>query len=125
MAEFQVVSRAIRDDGSGFRVGHVSVRAPDGILVQRRYLHTPDTVGIVAVDRGDLLLVREFRAAVGEPVVQVPMGKIPEGRDPASCARDELAEETGFRTGRWDRWATYWPARDGWIRCCTSSWPPS
>jgi ADP-ribose pyrophosphatase len=60
------------------------------------YLMTPDVVAVVAVHGSDLLLIREFRPAVGERVLQVPMGKIPAGTDPREQALAELAEETGF-----------------------------
>jgi ADP-ribose pyrophosphatase len=49
---------------------------------------------------GALLLVREYRAAVGAHVLALPMGKVPDGADPAGAAAAELAEETGHRAGR-------------------------
>ncbi|HEV2781659.1 MAG TPA: NUDIX hydrolase [Actinophytocola sp.] len=97
---FRELSRTVREDELGMRVGEVTVRAPDGAVLHGRYLHSPDVVAIVAVHEGSLLLVREYRAAVGELVVQVPMGKLPDGADPSSHARRELAEETGFHAGR-------------------------
>ena len=95
-AEFEELARTVHDHGTGIRVGEVTVRGPDGAVFRRRYLHTPEIVAVVAVHLGDLLLVREFRPAVGEEVLQVPMGKVLAGRDPLSCARAELAEEAGF-----------------------------
>jgi ADP-ribose pyrophosphatase YjhB (NUDIX family) len=97
---FQELSRSVHDAGPRMRIGEVSVRGPGGVVFRRSYLHTPDAVAVVAVHRGDLLLVREFRAAVGAPVLQVPTGKVGAGRDPAACAADELAEEAGMRAGR-------------------------
>jgi ADP-ribose pyrophosphatase len=92
---FKELSRTVQDVGTGIHVGEVVLAGPDGTVV-RRYLHTPDVVAIVAVHAGDLLLVREFRAAVGAAVLQVPMGKLAAGHDPRSGARAELAEETGY-----------------------------
>jgi ADP-ribose pyrophosphatase len=100
MAGFRELSRTVRDDGTGVRVGEVTLQGPDGVVFRRRYLHTPDVVAVVAVHLGALLLVREFRAAVGVPVLQVPMGKLAAGADPAAHARRELAEETGFQADR-------------------------
>ncbi|MCP2324336.1 ADP-ribose pyrophosphatase [Hamadaea flava] len=64
--------------------------------VRPAYQMTPDVVAIVAVHGTELVLIREFRPAVGERVLQVPMGKIPAGIDPREQALAELAEETGF-----------------------------
>jgi ADP-ribose pyrophosphatase len=97
---FRELSRTVRADESGVRIGEATVRAPDGTIVRRRYLHTPDVVAIVAVHEDNVLLLREYRAAVGQEVVQLPMGKVPAGQDPLSCAHAELMEETGFEAGR-------------------------
>ena len=93
---FRELSRTVHDYGKGIRVGEATLRGPDGAVLRRRYLHTPEIVAIVAVYLGDLLLVREFRPAVGAEVLQIPTGKVLDGGDPQSCARAELAEETGF-----------------------------
>ena len=97
---FRELSRTVHDYGKGIRVGEVTLRGPDGAVLRRRYLHTPEIVAIVAVYLGDLLLVREFRPAVGAEVLQIPTGKVLDGGDPQSCARAELAEETGFHADR-------------------------
>ena len=48
-------------------------------------------------DDGKLILVRQFRYAAGEPMLEVPAGKIEaEGESPDSCAERELEEETGY-----------------------------
>ena len=47
---------------------------------------------------GDVLLVRQFRAAVRKEVVEIPAGLLDEdGEDPEACVARELWEETGFR----------------------------
>lgn len=96
---FRVISRTVRKDEFGMRVGQVTIAAPDGSQRQRTYLHSPDVVAIVAVRGSELVLVREFRASVGTRVLSVPMGKIPEGTHPRTQAIAELAEETGLAAG--------------------------
>lgn len=101
MQGFTELSRSVVvDAGSGMRIGEVSVCGPDGVVLRRRYLHTPDAVAVVAVRSDALVLVREYRAAVGVAVLQVPMGKVPDGADPHAQALAELAEETGFAADR-------------------------
>jgi ADP-ribose pyrophosphatase len=94
------LARTIWQERPGISVGEATLLTPDGSTVTRHYLHAPDVVAVVAVADGELLLVREYRAAVGAEVVQLPMGKVSGGRDPLACAYAELAEETGFRAGR-------------------------
>ena len=82
--------------------------------VRPAYQMTPDIVAIVAVHGADLLLIREFRPAVGERVLQVPMGKIPAGTEPREQALAELAEETGFGAGTCEFVACLFSA-PGWM----------
>jgi ADP-ribose pyrophosphatase len=42
-----------------------------------------------------VLLIQQYRYAAGGPIWEIPAGVLHPGEDPASCARRELAEETG------------------------------
>jgi ADP-ribose pyrophosphatase len=44
-----------------------------------------------------VLLVRQFRHAVGEELLELPAGTLEPGETPDACAARELVEETGFR----------------------------
>ena len=46
---------------------------------------------------GRLLLIRQFRPAAGNYVVEIPAGRLEPGEDGASCVARELQEEIGFR----------------------------
>jgi ADP-ribose pyrophosphatase len=64
-------------------------------------LRTSDYVAVLAktID-GSLLLVRQYRPAVGAETLELPSGHIEEGESPETAARRELAEETGFTAER-------------------------
>lgn len=96
------LSRTVRDEGMGIRIGEVVFAEADGPAHRRRYLHTPEVVAIVAMQAGMLQLIREFRAAVGQDVLQVPMGKVEPGCTPVDCAVAELAQETGLQADGWE-----------------------
>lgn len=108
------LSRTVVDMGDGIRIGEALVAEPGGSVVRRKYLHTPEVVAIVAVSDGMLILLREYRAAVGTEVWQAPMGKVTDGRSPDECALVELAEETGYRAARCQRVGTLL-ACPGWM----------
>jgi ADP-ribose pyrophosphatase len=73
-------------------------------------------VAILAIDDQDrVLLVRQYRVAVGEALLEVPAGTLDIGdggatEDPDLAARRELEEETGMRAGSWQRIASFFTA---------------
>jgi ADP-ribose pyrophosphatase len=83
--------------------GHVislavgAFEAPDGTRFEREIVHHPGAVSVVPVDGDDVVLVRQYRAAVDAELLEIPAGKRDKpGEDPASVARRELAEEIGM-----------------------------
>jgi UDP-N-acetyl-D-mannosaminuronic acid dehydrogenase len=57
-----------------------------------------DYVSIVAtLPDGQVLLVRQFRPAVGAETIETPAGHVEPGQTPEEAARQELLEETGYR----------------------------
>ncbi|UZN23176.1 NUDIX domain-containing protein [bacterium 3DAC] len=68
-------------------------------LVDGRYevVKRPEAVGIIALDgRGNIVLVKQYRPAVGRWTVEIPAGLIDPGEDPLQTALRELREETGY-----------------------------
>jgi ADP-ribose pyrophosphatase len=70
----------------------------------REYIVHPGAVMVVPLlADGQLLLERQFRHPMGRVMLEFPAGKIDPGEPPFECAVRELAEETGYRAGRWAR----------------------
>ncbi len=73
-------------------------------------------MAILAIDAEDqVLLVRQFRVAVGEALLEVPAGTLDVAddgsiEDPALAAPRELEEETGMRAGSWRLIARFYTA---------------
>jgi len=57
-----------------------------------------------------IVLVRQYRPATGRTLLEVPAGKLEAGEDPATCARRELLEETGYRCERLRRLWSFFTA---------------
>ena len=105
---FRLVSERRQFDGHVFSVGTVTVADPDGCEFDRDVVHHPGAVSIVAVheDR-TVTLVRQFRAAVGEALLELPAGtRDVDGEAPEATARRELAEEAGLAAGQLRRLAS-------------------
>jgi len=79
-----------------FRLVEADFESPSGQKFTRTFLHHPGAVGVVAVDGDDVVLVRQYRPALGRELLEVPAGTLDEeGEEPDACAVRELAEEIG------------------------------
>ena len=87
------------------------VETPSGRRATREVVERPDTVSVLAVDdQGRVLLVRQYRYAVGKETLEIPAGTIDPGETPEEAARRELREETGYDCEELKRLITYHPA---------------
>jgi ADP-ribose pyrophosphatase len=78
-----------------------TVRLPSGRESKREVIEHKGAVCIVPVlDDGRVMLVRQFRKASGQSLLEVPAGGLEEGESPEQCAARELMEECGFRPGK-------------------------
>lgn len=59
----------------------------------------PYVVVLAVTTDGRVPLVRQYRPAVDEVVLELPSGHVDEGETPADAARRELLEETGCEAG--------------------------
>lgn len=76
------------------------VRLPSGRTATREVVEHPGAVALIAVNqRGEMILVRQYRQPVGRALLEIPAGKLQPGEDPMECARRELFEETGYTAG--------------------------
>jgi ADP-ribose pyrophosphatase len=74
---------------------------PGGRETTREVVEHPDCVAIVAIDADDnVILVRQFRQAAAQELLEVPAGVIEPGEEPLHSAVRELEEESGYSAGR-------------------------
>ena len=104
MGTFRVV-RTTRVANAGFlALDDVELVAPDGEVLHRIVVRHPGAVVVVPVenDGRTALLVRQFRAAIDDHVLELPAGKRDvDGEPPHVTAARELEEELGLHAGRW------------------------
>lgn len=68
----------------------------------RYVIRHPGGVGILPIlPNGELLLIRQFRVAVGRFIYEIPAGMKEPGEDPLATAKRELKEETGYSAENW------------------------
>lgn len=75
----------------------ILARAIDGSESPYYFVRTSDYVTVLAATtEGLLLLVRQYRPAVGVETLELPSGHVEDGESPEAAARRELLEETGY-----------------------------
>ena len=83
-----------------------SVRLRTGRITERIKIDHPEAAAIVAfADRDRILMVRQWRYALGAETLEIPAGKMDPGEPADTCAGRELFEETGYRAGRMMRFS--------------------
>ena len=79
-----------------FAVNRLHVRLPSQELQDRDVIRHPGAVAVVALtDDGNIVLVRQWRSALGRITLEIPAGKLEAGEDAERAAARELLEETG------------------------------
>ena len=87
--------------GRILRVREDTVRLPNGKTAEREVAEHPGGVGILALDGGDVLLVRQYRYAFSRVLTEIPAGKREPGEEPFVTSQRELREEIGATAGKW------------------------
>lgn len=102
------LTRRLMYERGPLRVFAEEVLLPNGHRVVLDIVRHPGAAAVVpfVTDR-DVILIRQFRHAAGGTIWEVPAGKL-DGDDPETCARKELEEEAGQRSGRLVRLGEIW-----------------
>lgn len=92
----------MRGRSGTFELRDDAIRFTDGTEASYTVVTNPDSAFVVPVfDNGDTTLVRQWRHAWETSSWEVPAGTFDKGEDAITCARRELAEETGLVATRY------------------------
>lgn len=88
-----------------FDVYEGEARFPNGRKSRQSWIgHKPCIAVVPITEAGELVLIRQYRHATRQVIIEIPAGAIDKGGESAeTCAQRELAEEIGFQAKRLDK----------------------
>lgn len=87
-----------------------SVERDDGHRTTREVVEHPGAVAIVAWDGERVAMVRQWRHATGQALLEIPAGTLEPDEFPLATARRELAEEVGLAAATWTEGPRFYTA---------------
>ncbi|HHN74021.1 MAG TPA: NUDIX hydrolase [Acidobacteria bacterium] len=89
-------------EGKLLRIDLEEVELPGGDRTEVEIIRHPGAAAVLPfLDEQRVVLIRQYRHAVGGFIVEVPAGKLDRpGEAPEECVQRELREETGYRCRR-------------------------
>jgi len=102
----EVLFRAAR-----FQVVRKTQITPDGKTHAREIVRHPGSVVLLPLlEDGRVVLIRNYRVAVEQWLIELPAGTLDPGEDPAAAAHRELTEETGYRARSLEMLCRFYPS---------------
>ena len=87
------------------------VLLPNGNTSTREWIKHPGAVCCIPIlPDGKIGLIKQYRYAVKEEMIEIPAGKLDQNEIPEKCALRELEEETGYRANKLTLLANIHPA---------------
>lgn len=88
--------------GRVFQLVKENVTLENGRTADLEFVEHPGAAAIVPLtESGQVVLIHQYRHAVGGRIWEIPAGTLEAGEPPLACARRELVEETGFEAADW------------------------
>jgi ADP-ribose pyrophosphatase len=98
-------------NGKIFDVVLEKVTLPNGVVKNREIVRHPGAAAMVPLlDDGNVVLIKQYRHAVGQFVWEIPAGTLEPEEAPLGCAQRELVEEIGYEAATFDKLTEIWPA---------------
>jgi ADP-ribose pyrophosphatase len=107
-----VVPHQIRKVFTGriFTVNVESITLPRGERLEVEVIRHPGSVVLIPITaEGDIVLVRQYRHAIGRSVWELPAGSLKDGEDPQAAAIRECHEEIGLIPSSVERLGAFFP----------------
>ena len=97
-------------EGRIFTVNVESITLPRGERLDAEIIRHPGSVVLIPItDHGEIVLVRQYRHAIGRSAWELPAGSLKHGEDPRAAAVRECHEELGLIPSVVERLGAFFP----------------
>jgi ADP-ribose pyrophosphatase len=98
----QLIKQKLLYRGRKFSYEVSRLRLPNGAEGEWECVRHPGgALAVPVTSDGKLVLVKQYRFAAQERLLEFPAGTVEPGEDPATTIQREIEEETGYRAHQW------------------------
>jgi len=110
IVEEKTISSEMIYEGAILNLRRDTVTVKNGKTSKREIIEHDGGVVICGVTAdGKIPMIRQYRKAVEDTVLELPAGKLEGKEDPAEAAKREFREETGYTAERWEHICSFFP----------------
>jgi ADP-ribose pyrophosphatase len=107
--EYKTLNKTLVYSGRIFDLEKHEIKLPDNNIVNYDVINHKNAVGILPLDsNNNVWLVRQFRPAIGDYLLEIPAGLFDGEELPINAANRELQEEIGMYSNRLDYLGKYY-----------------
>jgi ADP-ribose pyrophosphatase len=100
----KINSRVTLHHGRVFQLVRENVTLPNTVTIDLDIVRHPGATATVPMaENNSVILVKQYRHAVGGFIWEIPAGTLNPRETPLECAKRELIEETGFSADKWQK----------------------
>ena len=100
----KVISSVTKYQGRVFNLVTEHIALGGGVSADMDIIHHPGAAAIIPFpDTETVILIKQYRHAVGEHIWEIPAGTLNQKEAAIDCARRELVEETGYSADTWQK----------------------
>lgn len=97
----KVNSSDIVHRGRIFDLKRENITLPNGATTNLDIIRHPGAALMVPLIEDQVIMIKQYRHAVGKFIWELPAGTLNSGEDPLQCAKRELIEESGYSATEW------------------------
>lgn len=106
----KLIKKTTKYQGSFINVIENEYLTSDNHHLYREIVNHKKGVAILAFQNNQVYLVKQYRHAIEDEILEIPAGVVEEGENILECAKRELQEEIGYSASNWQKIAVVHPS---------------